>query len=1183
MSDIDVIKISAVSNIDTSGLDKLSSSLSKLKMPKEISGKINDLASSIGNLSSSLQSLNTQGATNAINILQQFGNLKVKIPPKVEERVNSVKKAFEDLGDTKNLYKNVNSYTRIMAQFKDLGSLNGLRNLAKGIKEVEQQFNTLNFRRVSGEVNSLTRIFSPLADVMFKIATSMTMMKSFKWANPTPKGEGSTGKTKDTSTIKGTISKEGADKTEPKVSLIGKAFTLVIDKIKQANEALKPFFDKIAVGEAYVKKLGEAMSPLLEKIAKIGSVVMVVVQAFKKLWNIATKVAKVISSLDILNPFKGLAKSISEGVKKLKAMFNALKRIAIYRALRKLLKEIAKGFSEGIENLYHYSEAWGTDFAPALDKIATAMLYLKNSVGAMVSPLITYFAPAIDYCTDKLVEFLNVINQLFAKLTGRSQWTKAIKYPTKWAEETSKASKKVKDNLQDFDELHILRTDNGGAGADALDYSKMFEEVDLDTDFAKWMDDFKTAIQQGDWAGAGDILGNSINSMFSSVDWEKLGTDTATKINNVFSFAYSTLKTMDFTAIGSDIATFLNKAINSLNTELIGKTFARKWTAIIDFLYGFVSTFDFTTFGTKVSQFVEGWFKEIDGGRIGETVSKIIVGIFKAGIAFLSNEKMLKEFAKDISDFFNNLDVKGIISNAIKFIKTLAFAIGTVVVDIFKNVEWGKIFSEARDGIIEGLRSAVGVDDSDGTAVGRRDTQGVFVVGNQVIQKPDSHIGHGFSRTSQQTNTLPEHKKSIPWETIGWSTLGVNALADLANIYKFSMKNVKDYSALGVALEKSATISKTSTKKIVSDTKSMNKNVTQSYTDMATNINERLTETYDTTSKEHETISKNVSDSANNIKSSMTNAMTSVNDKTRSTTSNITSMFRTVTTSATADLTSMKTSAISTYDGMAKGIVTPLNTFKSNTTTAFENTKTSSLSKITSLKTSVVNKFGDMDTDVQKKIGNFKNDWSTKFGDVKTSLVNTASDIKSGITGAFDDAKSGGVSAMKSLREDILTPFNGVISSSEGMSNGVISGMNKVIDAFKKFHFKIPDWIADKSLAGKEWKVNVNNIDSVKSGDFGRLKLARGGVVTSPTNALIGEAGREAVLPLDRNTTWMDDLAERIDGNKDEEIMLLREQNSYLAEIARKEFGISSRAIFDTVRKENSNYYMRTGKSLLAT
>lgn len=41
-------------------------------------------------------------------------------------------------------------------------------------------------------------------------------------------------------------------------------------------------------------------------------------------------------------------------------------------------------------------------------------------------------------------------------------------------------------------------------------------------------------------------------------------------------------------------------------------------------------------------------------------------------------------------------------------------------------------------------------------------------------------------------------------------------------------------------------------------------------------------------------------------------------------------------------------------------------------------------------------------------------------------------------------------------------------------------------------------------------------------------KLAKGGIVHQPTQAIIGEAGREAVLPLENNTDWMDDLASRI-------------------------------------------------------
>lgn len=44
-------------------------------------------------------------------------------------------------------------------------------------------------------------------------------------------------------------------------------------------------------------------------------------------------------------------------------------------------------------------------------------------------------------------------------------------------------------------------------------------------------------------------------------------------------------------------------------------------------------------------------------------------------------------------------------------------------------------------------------------------------------------------------------------------------------------------------------------------------------------------------------------------------------------------------------------------------------------------------------------------------------------------------------------------------------------------------------------------------------------------------KLATGGITTGATTAIIGEAGREAVLPLDKNTEWMDALVNKINGS----------------------------------------------------
>ena len=40
--------------------------------------------------------------------------------------------------------------------------------------------------------------------------------------------------------------------------------------------------------------------------------------------------------------------------------------------------------------------------------------------------------------------------------------------------------------------------------------------------------------------------------------------------------------------------------------------------------------------------------------------------------------------------------------------------------------------------------------------------------------------------------------------------------------------------------------------------------------------------------------------------------------------------------------------------------------------------------------------------------------------------------------------------------------------------------------------------------------------------------MAKGGIVNSATLALFGEQGREAVVPLENNTEWMDVLANRI-------------------------------------------------------
>ena len=71
------------------------------------------------------------------------------------------------------------------------------------------------------------------------------------------------------------------------------------------------------------------------------------------------------------------------------------------------------------------------------------------------------------------------------------------------------------------------------------------------------------------------------NKVLDGIDSEKLGKKFASKLNKIFTFGYSFLKTTDFSKIGGGVASFLNNALDDLNTYQIGQTLARKWTASV--------------------------------------------------------------------------------------------------------------------------------------------------------------------------------------------------------------------------------------------------------------------------------------------------------------------------------------------------------------------------------------------------------------------------------------------------------------------------------------------------------------------------------------------------------------------------------------------------------------------------
>lgn len=119
--------------------------------------------------------------------------------------------------------------------------------------------------------------------------------------------------------------------------------------------------------------------------------------------------------------------------------------------------------------------------------------------------------------------------------------------------------------------------------------------------------------------------------------------------------------------------------------------------------------------------------------------------------------------------------------------------------------------------------------------------------------------------------------------------------------------------------------------------------------------------------------------------------------------------------------------------------------------------------------------------------------------------INPLVKITSYVTGVFARSwRTGWESAGKVFS----TVFDGLKNAAKVPLNWVIDMINKVLRGVNSVTSTL------NSVPG----VNIGTIPQIP-------KLARGGVIDNPTVAMVGEAGREAVVPLENNTGWTVEVA----------------------------------------------------------
>lgn len=150
--------------------------------------------------------------------------------------------------------------------------------------------------------------------------------------------------------------------------------------------------------------------------------------------------------------------------------------------------------------------------------------------------------------------------------------------------------------------------------------------------------------------------------------------------------------------------------------------------------------------------------------------------------------------------------------------------------------------------------------------------------------------------------------------------------------------------------------------------------------------------------------------------------------------------------------------------------------------------------------------FGERWNDVTSALSKVASWFGDIFGKAFDAVKNAFSSIGDFFKGVWDTVKSIFVNAGQMVGEAVGGAFksavNAVLGTIENVVNGFIGMINGVLDVVR-------------NLPGLGWIGSVSTVSLPR--------LARGGIVDSPTIAMIGEAGKEAVVPLE-NTGFIQTL-----------------------------------------------------------
>lgn len=832
-----------------------------------------------------------------------------------------------------------------------------------------------------------------------------------------------------------------------------------------------------------------------------------------------------------------------------------LKAFALSQGITTLYNDMSQ--AQKVALRYNYvmtatAQAQG-DFARTSMNWANQIRVLTGQWTTLVSTigkgLIAVLTPVLGVLNRILASAIGIVNT-FAKIfggTGIASVGTTISDAGAGANDLSEgldksasSAKKLKKYLAGFDELNVISNNDGsGSGAGGLAgggggadfevpdyYGEITETANMGKGFNEVLDLLNTNILKyyDSITAFGTTLGEKFNDAFKSIDWALLGETIGNGINLVYETANNFMEAVEWYELGSSFATGINSAFETIKWDEIGKNIANKVNAIGLTFAGLVDNIDFELIGTSLKTRFDSAINNVEWEKIGGAVGTALTGIGVALDNFLK-DGTIENLGLKITDALNsamaNLDAEALGQSVGNLTKQ--------IIQAFENIDWTLIASKFRE-FLDGL-----------------DIVGIFAdwVGANI-----DNIGSLISGFFDLPEGLGD---AIAGLVVPLTVLAGALLKIGSSVGVFAL-----FQNLGLALSKLNPITTAISTAFGAFTSTLFGMPAGTF--KATEAIGMLVEGLTKSGAEIE-YAKGI------IK---------------------------------ALWTTLKAHPIAlVVAGIVALIATIVKAYQTNEQFRAEIDKLWNehlkplWENIKDLVSGLLEILGGL---ISWFVGDFLDLWDKSFQTiwaVAQPVLTSVIDVLSAVTGAlaglinfvvgvftgdWERAWEGVKAIFKNVFEGLIAcakaPINGIIGLINGMITAVTSGVNTVIRALNRIKVNIPSWVP--VYGGKSFGINIQTLTAPKI-----PLLAKGGVITEPTVAMMGEyAGAynnpEIVTPQNILKSTIED------SNKSVVDALIQQTKQLLVALEEVDMNVSigDEVIAQSAKRGNQSYQKRTGKPL---